>query len=57
MRERPVEARPVIMSELPQMLDKGVWYGVKLSHLTYTERKAIIHSSMFLSRISTSHQE
>ena len=27
MRERPVEARPVIMSELQQMLDKGVWHG------------------------------
>ena len=48
MRERPVEARPVIMSELQQMLDKGVWHGVKLSHLTYAERKAIIRSSMFL---------
>jgi hypothetical protein len=48
MRERPVEARPVIMSELQQMLDKGVWHGVKLSHLTYKERTAIIRSSMFL---------
>jgi hypothetical protein len=30
------------------MLDKGVWHGVRLSHLTHAERKAIIRSSMFL---------
>ena len=48
MRERPAEARPVILSELQQMLDKGVWHGVKLSHLTHAERKAIIRSFMFL---------
>jgi hypothetical protein len=45
MRERPAEARPVILSELQQMLDQGVWHGVKLSHLTDAERKAIIRSS------------
>ena len=27
------------------MLDQGVWHGVKLSHLTDAERKAIIRSS------------
>ena len=48
MRERPTEARPVILSELQQMLDKGVWHGVRLSHLTHAERKAIIRLSMFL---------
>jgi hypothetical protein len=48
MRERPAEARPAILSELQQMLDKGVWHAVKLSHLTHAERKAIIRSSMFL---------
>ena len=48
MKERPTEARPVILSELQQMLDKGVWHGVRLSHLTHAERKAIIRSSMFL---------
>jgi len=48
MRERPAEARPVILSELQQILDKGVWHGVKLSHLSHPERKAIIRSSMFL---------
>jgi hypothetical protein len=30
------------------MMDKGVWHGVKLSHLTHAERKAIIRSTMFL---------
>ena len=48
MRERPAEARTVILSELQQMLDKGVWHGVKLSNLTHDERKVIIRSSMFL---------
>ena len=48
MRERHAEARPVILSELQQMLDKGVWHSVKLSNLTHDERKAIIRSSMFL---------
>jgi len=31
MRERPVEARTDQSSELQQMLNKGVWHGVKLS--------------------------
>ena len=55
MKERPTEARPVILSELQQMLDKGVWHGVRLSHLTHAERKAIIRSSMFL-KDKYSHQ-
>ncbi len=48
MRDRPAEARPVILSELQQMLDKGVWHGIKLSNLNHDERKGIIRSSMFL---------
>jgi len=40
MREQPAGARPVILS--------GLWQGLKLSHLTHAERKAIIRSSMLL---------
>lgn len=34
MRERGAEARPVIMKELEQMVQKGVWHGVRTSGLT-----------------------
>ena len=48
LRERPEEARPVIMAELKQMVDKGVWHGIKVSGLSIAQRRAIIRSSMFL---------
>ena len=48
LRERPEEARPVIMAELQQMVDKGVWHGIKASSLSIAQRRAIIRSSMFL---------
>jgi len=48
MRDRPAEALPVILSELEQMLEKGVWHGVHSRDLTSTQRRAIIRSSMFL---------
>eukprot|EP00597_Dinobryon_sp_UTEXLB2267_P014480 CAMPEP_0170111028 /NCGR_PEP_ID=MMETSP0020_2-20130122/8228_1 /TAXON_ID=98059 /ORGANISM="Dinobryon sp., Strain UTEXLB2267" /LENGTH=695 /DNA_ID=CAMNT_0010336473 /DNA_START=18 /DNA_END=2106 /DNA_ORIENTATION=+ len=47
MKDRPEEARPVIMAEIQQMVDKGVWHGVHMRDLTKQERKAIIRS-MFL---------
>jgi len=48
MRDRPAEALPVILSELEQMLTKGVWHGVHAKHLSSSERRAVIRSSMFL---------
>ena len=48
MRDRPEEARAVIMAEIKQMVDKKVWHGVHLEALSRKERKAIIRSSMFL---------
>ena len=48
LRDRRDEATPVIMAELKQMLDKGVWHGVYTSSLTKKQRSAIIRSSMFL---------
>jgi hypothetical protein len=48
LRERGEEARPVIMAELQQMMDKKVWHGVIASGLTKSQRRAIIRSSMFL---------
>ena len=48
LRDRESEARPVIMAELQQMVDKRVWHGVKTSTLTRQQRRAIIRSSMFL---------
>ena len=48
MRDRPGEALPVILAELQQMLDKGVWHGVHTADLTQGQRRAIIRSSMFL---------
>ena len=34
--------RPVIMAELKQMVDKGVWHGIKVSGLSIAQRRAII---------------
>jgi hypothetical protein len=48
LRERGDEARPVIMAELQQMIDKKVWHAVHTFDLTALERKAVIRSSMFL---------
>ena len=48
LRERGEEARPVIMAELQQMVDKNVWHGVTVAGLSHSQRKAIIRSSMFL---------
>lgn len=48
LRERGEEARPVIMAELQQMVDKRVWHGVHCRNLSPEERRAIIRSSMFL---------
>jgi len=48
LRDREDEARPVIMAELQQMVDKNVWHGVHSTDLTVAERKAVIRSSMFL---------
>ena len=36
------------MAELKQMVDKGVWHGIKVSGLSIAQRRAIIRSSMFL---------
>ena len=48
LRERGEEARPVIMAELQQMVDKNVWHGVTVAGLSQSQRRAIIRSSMFL---------
>jgi hypothetical protein len=48
LRERGEEATPVILAELQQMLDKGVWHGVHTNKLTRSQRRSIIRSSMFL---------
>jgi hypothetical protein len=48
MRDRPAEALPVIIAEIKQMIEKGVWHGVYTKHLTSKQRVAIIRSSMFL---------
>ena len=48
LKNRGEEARPVIMAELQQMVDKHVWHGVHLKNLTRLERQRIIRSSMFL---------
>jgi len=29
LRERAEEVRPVLMAELKQMVDKGVWHGIR----------------------------
>ena len=48
LRERGEEARPVIMAELQQMVDKRVWHGMHVRNLSHEQRKRIIRSSMFL---------
>ena len=48
MPDRGEAARPVIMSELQQMVDKNVWHAVKTSTLSSFERRGIIRSSIFL---------
>jgi hypothetical protein len=48
LREHGEEAREVIMKGLRQLVDKKVWYEVKLTNLSQVQRKAIIRSSMFL---------
>jgi hypothetical protein len=48
LRDRETEARPAIMAELQQMVDKRVWHGVKVSSLSPGQRRSIIRSSMFL---------
>jgi hypothetical protein len=48
LRERGEEARPVIIAELQQMVDKNVWHGVKVAGLSHSQKRAIIRSSMFL---------
>jgi hypothetical protein len=48
LRDRETEARPVMMAELQQIVDKRVWHGVKTRNLTRQQRRAIIRSSMFL---------
>ena len=44
------EASRVIVQELKQMLDKGVWVPIAGGKLNATQRSAIIRSSMFLKR-------
>jgi hypothetical protein len=48
LHERGEEARPVIMDELQQMVDKRVWSYVDVRSLSTAESRAIIRSSMFL---------
>ncbi len=48
LRDRGDEARPVIIAELKQMMDKQIWHGVLVSHLTRNERDKIIRCCMFL---------
>jgi len=47
-KDREDEARPVIMAELQQMVEKKVWHGVNSNSLSAAERKTVIRSSMFL---------
>jgi hypothetical protein len=48
MRDRPEEARPVIMAELEQMVHKRVFHIVHLRNLSEDQRKQVIRSSMLL---------
>ena len=48
------QAVSVMLEELKQMLDKGVWEPVAASTLTFEQRKAIIRSSIFLKEKFTS---
>lgn len=48
MRTRREESLPVIRAELKQMVDKGVWHGIKAWKLSREERKKILRSLMYL---------
>ena len=57
LRDRSDEARPVILAELKQMVDKHVWHGVEVSDLTRDEHDKIIRCSMFLKEKFTASGE
>ena len=57
LRERGDEARPVILAELKQMMEKHVWHGVLVSNLTRDERDKVIRCSMFLKEKFTASGE
>ena len=46
MRERAAEAKPVILAELKQMVDKRVWHVVDARRLSQFQRRQIIRSSI-----------
>ena len=48
LKERGESAKAAIMSELQQMIDKGVWHGVHLNNLSSVQRKAVLRSVTFL---------
>ena len=48
LRERGESAKAAIMSELQQMISKGVWHGVHLQDLTSSQRKTILRTVTFL---------
>jgi len=47
------QAVSVMLEELKQMLDKGVWEPVNVNSLSYDQRKSIIRSSIFLKETFT----
>jgi hypothetical protein len=57
LRERGNEARPVILAELKQMMEKHVWHGVIVSDLTRDDRNKVIRCSMFLKEKFTASGE
>ncbi len=57
LRDRGYEARPVILAELKQVMDKQVWHGVLVSHLTRNKHGRIIRCSMFLKERFTASGE
>ena len=57
LRDRGDEARPVILAELKQMMEKHVWHGVLVSDLTRDERDKVIRCSMFLKEKFTASGE
>jgi hypothetical protein len=57
LRDRGDEARPVILAELKQMMEKHVWHGVLVSDLTQDERDKVIRCSMFLKEKFTASGE
>jgi len=48
LRERGESAKAAILSELKQMVNKGVWHGVHLKDLTSSQRKMILRTVTFL---------